>query len=112
MFGPFRASFVPQGGLLWKIPWRMSSRQKYRQRKRLQEVDHTIELLTKSLAETNQTCKAIEKLNDPAVFPKESEMAAKDKYTIFSRHSKGYRKGLHKVPKWTKVSHRVNPENF
>lgn len=35
--------------------------------------------------------------------PKEHEMPAKDKYTVFSPHSKGYRKGIHKVPKWTRV---------
>lgn len=36
--------------------------------------------------------------------PKEHEMPAKDKYTVFSKHEKGYRKGIHKVPKWTRVS--------
>jgi hypothetical protein len=30
-------------------------------------------------------------------------MPAKDKYTVFSRHDRGYRKGIHKVPKWTRV---------
>jgi hypothetical protein len=35
--------------------------------------------------------------------PKEHEMPAKDKYTIFSPHERGYRKGIHKVPKWTRV---------
>lgn len=35
--------------------------------------------------------------------PKEHEMPAKDKYTVFSPHAKGYRKGIHKVPKWTRV---------
>ena len=36
--------------------------------------------------------------------PKEHEMPARDKYTVFSPHEKGYRKGIHKVPKWTRVS--------
>jgi hypothetical protein len=36
--------------------------------------------------------------------PKEHEMPAKDKYTVFTRHAKGYRKGIHKVPKFTRVS--------
>ena len=35
--------------------------------------------------------------------PKEHEMPAKDKYTVFSATAKGYRKGIHKVPKWTRV---------
>ncbi len=30
-------------------------------------------------------------------------MPPRDKYTVFSRHAKGYRKGIHKVPKWTRV---------
>lgn len=36
--------------------------------------------------------------------PKEHEMLPKDKYTVFSPHARGYRKGIHKVPKWTRVS--------
>jgi hypothetical protein len=35
--------------------------------------------------------------------PKEHEMPAKDKYTVFSPNARGYRKGIHKVPKWTRV---------
>ena len=35
--------------------------------------------------------------------PKQHEMPPKDKYTVFSRQAKGYRKGIHKVPKWTRV---------
>jgi hypothetical protein len=38
--------------------------------------------------------------------PKEHEMPAKDKYTIFSAWDKGYRKGIHKVPKFTRVSYQ------
>lgn len=30
-------------------------------------------------------------------------MPARDKYTVFSPHARGYRKGIHKVPKWTRV---------
>lgn len=30
-------------------------------------------------------------------------MEARDKYTVFSPTSPGYRKGIHKVPKWTRV---------
>jgi hypothetical protein len=55
-------------------------------------------------------------------------MPAKDKYTVFSRHDRGYRKGIHKVPKftrvrprrllldfysyWTQLTLRVNPKGF
>jgi len=30
-------------------------------------------------------------------------MDPKDKYTVFSPHHRGYRKGIHKLPKWTRV---------
>lgn len=30
-------------------------------------------------------------------------MPARDKYTVFSPHVEGYRKGIHKVPKFTRV---------
>lgn len=30
-------------------------------------------------------------------------MPPRDKYTIYSPHERGYRKGIHKVPKWTRV---------
>ena len=59
-------------------------------------------------------------------------MDPKDKYTVFTPHARGYRKGIHKVPKFTRVrrlstrsfqalvdtqccpqiTHRVNPKGF
>ena len=33
-------------------------------------------------------------------------MPARDKYTVFNKHEKGYRKGIHKVPKFTRVRAR------
>ena len=33
-------------------------------------------------------------------------MTTRDKYTTFNRHSKNYRKPVHRVPKWTKLSFR------
>lgn len=30
-------------------------------------------------------------------------LSIQDKYTTFSPHDRGYRKSVHKVPKWTKV---------
>ena len=50
--------------------------------------------------------------NKSSFFPKENQMSSKDKYTVFDRKEKGYRKGIHKVPKWTKVSMRNNPKFF
>lgn len=44
--------------------------------------------------------------------PTEEEMLAKDKYTFFDRYEKKYRKGIHKLPKWTRVSQRLNPPGF
>ena len=35
--------------------------------------------------------------------PKEHEMHSRDKYTVYSATTRGYRKGIHKVPKWTRV---------
>ena len=47
-----------------------------------------------------------------AEMPTEAEMLARDKYTLFDRKHKGYRKGVHKLPKWTRVSQRLNPPGF
>ena len=44
--------------------------------------------------------------------PTEQEMLPRDKYTMFDRKQKGYRKGVHKLPKWTRVSQRLNPPGF
>lgn len=44
--------------------------------------------------------------------PTEQEMLPKDKYSIFDKKVRGYRKGVHKLPKWTRVSQRLNPPGF
>ena len=61
--------------------------------------------------------------------PTEPEMLAKDKYTIFDRKARRYRKGVHselgyllgdwvaltgiaELPKWTRVSQRLNPPGY
>jgi len=44
--------------------------------------------------------------------PTEQEMLPRDKYTMFDRKAKNYRKGVHKLPKWTRVSQRLNPPGF
>ncbi|EJD43012.1 60s ribosomal protein l31 [Auricularia subglabra TFB-10046 SS5] len=93
------------GGLLWKTPWRLSRTRKANQRERLKRVDEVIETVRQS----GITCSALEKALE---LPKEHEMLPKDKYTVFNAHSKGYRKGIHKVPKFTRITQRVNPKGF
>ncbi|KAI9836299.1 MAG: hypothetical protein M1837_003427 [Sclerophora amabilis] len=160
MIGPFRPTSSLSGGLLWKIPWRLSRHQKTRARKRLKLVDNVVATLDRALAKhghhtagcqqgdnavkageadesamevedddkrarkTSATAgstaisassrgtklKAIERWK--AEMPTEAEMQPRDKYTIFDRKEKGYRKGVHKLPKWTRVSQRVNPPGY
>ncbi|KAG8933937.1 hypothetical protein FRC03_002955 [Tulasnella sp. 419] len=105
MFGAFRPSPVSHGGLLWKVPWRLSAPRKARQRQRLRDVDEVIETVRQS----GVTCRS---LDLALALPKQHEMPAKDKYTVFSRSSRGYRKGIHKVPKWTRLTQRTNPLGF
>ncbi|KXN82508.1 54S ribosomal protein L31, mitochondrial [Leucoagaricus sp. SymC.cos] len=100
MLGAFRASSVNFSGLLWKTPWKLSVTRKANARARLKKVDAVIEAVRTS----GVRCKALDLALE---LPKEHEMPAKDKYTIFSRHEKGYRKGIHKVPKWTRVGYPV-----
>ncbi|TGZ84664.1 mitochondrial ribosomal protein L31 [Ascodesmis nigricans] len=110
MFGPFRASNPLFGGLVWKIPWRLSPPQKYRHRKRLQRVDEVIDTLESALKKQGESIAAIERWRHE--MPTEAEMEARDKYTMFDRKSKTYRKGVHKTPKWTRISQRLNPPGF
>ncbi|KAF2469358.1 mitochondrial ribosomal protein subunit L31 [Lindgomyces ingoldianus] len=110
MFGPFRLTNPLSGGLLWKIPFRLSRHQKSRQRLRLRHVDHVISTLSSALAKQAKSIRKIERWKE--VMPIEQEMLAKDKYSVFDRKVKRYRKGMHKVPKWTRVSQRLNPPGF
>ncbi|PSR78725.1 mitochondrial ribosomal protein L31-domain-containing protein [Coniella lustricola] len=110
MFGPFRMTNPLNGGLLWKIPWRLSKFQKRRHRLRLRHVDGVVATLDAALAKAGQTLPAVERWK--AEMPTEEEMLPKDKYTIFDRKEKRYRKGIHKLPKWTRVSQRLNPPGY
>ncbi|KAH3899702.1 mitochondrial 54S ribosomal protein mL60 SCDLUD_003987 [Saccharomycodes ludwigii] len=131
MFGCFKSTKPALGGLLWKIPWKMSNLQKARQRGRLQQVDKVLDNLKLGLHVSRCESKNIpfEKsivmkkllkprvkslafLSKPKNFPREEQMSPVDKYTIYSKYSKGYRKGIHKVPKWTRLSNRRNPQFF
>ncbi|EIW85251.1 60s ribosomal protein l31 [Coniophora puteana RWD-64-598 SS2] len=105
MFGAFRPSLVNQVGLLWKTPWKLSPTRKANARARLKKVDSVIEAVRASGVQ----CAA---LNTALLLPKEHEMDPRDKYTVYSRHHRGYRKGIHKVPKWTRTTNRVNPLGF
>ncbi|KAH9967883.1 60s ribosomal protein l31 [Russula dissimulans] len=105
MFGAFRPTAAVSGGLLWKVPWRLSATRKANVRDRLKKVDAVIEAVRASGVQ----CAA---LTDALALPKEHEMDPKDKYTVFSPHQRGYRKGIHKVPKWTRLTQRTNPRGF
>ncbi|KAH8878574.1 mitochondrial ribosomal protein L31 [Thozetella sp. PMI_491] len=110
MFGAFRITSPLNGGLLWKTPWRLSKFQKYRQRQRLRAVDSVVATVDRALAKKGDTVESLERWK--AEMPTEQEMLPKDKYTIFARYEKRYRKSIHKLPKWTRVSQRLNPPGY
>lgn len=93
MFGPFRITNPLSGGLLWKIPWRLSKFQKRRQRERLRAVDAVVATVDAAMAKKGTTVAAVELWK--STMPTEEEMLAKDKYTMFDRKEKRYRKGIH-----------------
>ncbi|KZT11480.1 mitochondrial ribosomal protein L31 [Laetiporus sulphureus 93-53] len=106
MFGAFRPTPISMGGLLWKIPWKLSPTRKANARTRLKRVDAVIDAVKASGVECEALTKALQ-------LPKEHEMSPRDKYTVFTRQlRKGYRKGIHKVPKWTRLTLRTNPTGF
>ncbi|KAL4067558.1 mitochondrial ribosomal protein L31, partial [Scleroderma citrinum] len=91
--------------LLRKTPWKLSPTRKANARARLKRVDAVIEAVRSS----GINCGALDRALQ---LPKQHEMHPRDKYTIFSAMSRGYRKGIHKVPKWTRLTLRVNPKGF
>ena len=95
MFGPFRITNPLSGGLLWKIPWRLSKFQKRRHRMRLRAVDNVVATVDAALAKKGETLEALERWK--AEMPTEAEMLPKDKYTVFDRKAKRYRKGIHRT---------------
>jgi hypothetical protein len=56
-------------------------------------VDNVIATVDSALAKTGQVSKSVERWK--AEMPKEEEMVARDKYTVFDRKAKRYRKGIH-----------------
>jgi hypothetical protein len=75
-----------------KIPWRLSKFQKARQRKRLRAVDTVVAVVDRALSKQGITTKAVERWKEE--MPVEQEMVPKDKYTIFDRKEKKYRKSI------------------
>lgn len=76
-----------------KTPWRISQPQKARQRKRLRAVDRVVDTVSAALQRNGHSTKAIERWY--AEMPREEEMLPKDKYTIFDKKEKKYRKSIH-----------------
>jgi len=124
-----------------KIPWRLSKFQKARHRERLRAVDAVVATVDQALAKKGETLKSLEVWKE--TMPSEAEMLPKDKYTMFDRKEKRYRKGIHskslvrllpllnprgirtvgwtemlilrsfaELPKWTRVSQRLNPPGY
>lgn len=73
----------------------MSKFQKRRHRLRLRHVDGVIETLDKALAKQGKTLPSVERWKSE--MPTEEMMMAKDKYTMFDRKEKRYRKGIHSM---------------
>jgi hypothetical protein len=71
----------------------MSSMQKYRHRQRLRRVDRLVECVDNALAKQGMTAAAVERWK--MEMPTEDEMEPRDKYTLFDRNAKKYRKGVH-----------------
>ncbi|WEW57104.1 hypothetical protein PRK78_002564 [Emydomyces testavorans] len=68
--------------------------QKARQRKRLRAVDKVVDTVSAALQRNGGlTTKAVARWYNE--MPREEEMLPKDKYTIFDRKEKKYRKGIH-----------------
>lgn len=90
----------------------MSRHRKFRHRLRMRMVDRNIARLAAGLLHDGMSCQIVSKLENE--LPKEHEMTAKDKYWVFckSKAAKGYRKGAHRQPKWTKITNRTPPFGF
>ncbi|RDW47661.1 mitochondrial 54S ribosomal protein YmL31 [Yarrowia lipolytica] len=112
MFGPFRQSMVTFGGYVHKqrYRWRLSPTQKAGQRKRIKAVDSVMDVLRSSMEKLGVTPKFLIKAETEC--PPSSAMLPKDKYTVFSKNHKGYRKSVHRVPNFTKTTNRKNPLGF
>lgn len=73
----------------------MSSMQKYRHRQRLRRVDRIVACVDNALAKQGMVAAAVERWK--LEMPTEAEMEPRDKYTLFDRNAKKYRKGVHSM---------------
>lgn len=73
----------------------MSKFQKARQRRRLRAVDTVVAVVDQALKTKGAIAKAVERWKDQ--MPTEQEMLPRDKYTMFDRKEKKYRKGIHSM---------------
>ena len=96
----------------------------------MQAVDQVVATVANALAKQGESLKSLERWNTE--MPTEAQMLPRDKYTMFDRKAKRYRKGIHStsfsgpwdfwrvvwltvalgLPKWTRVSQRINPPGF
>jgi len=67
-------------------------------------------IMLRDIVRNHGTTKLLERWK--VEMPTEADMLPRDKYTMFDRKVRGYRKGVHKLPKWTRVSQRLNPPGF
>ncbi|ORY33437.1 mitochondrial ribosomal protein L31-domain-containing protein, partial [Naematelia encephala] len=83
--------------------WRMTPTRKANQRARMKTVDSVIAAVVDSGIDAKSVRKAI-------TIPKEHEMDARDKYFTYAVKGRNFRKGVHHVPKFTRVS-QAHPFN-
>jgi hypothetical protein len=98
MFGAFHSTFMALSGLVNKRRFRLTKMQKYRQTKRLKNVDVVIDLLV----ESGVRCKA---LDIARLQPRTETMSSVEKYWVPSKRYPDGIKPIHWVPKWTKTPH-------
>lgn len=98
MFGAFTASFTCLSGLVKKKRFRLTKMQKYRQTKRLKQIDELVHVLTESGVK-------LKALDMARLAPKVEEMSAFDKYWVSAKRFRDGFKPIHWVPKWTKAPH-------
>lgn len=64
-------------------------------------MDRVVDTLSAALERNGQTSKAVTRWYDE--MPREEEMLPKDKYTLFDKKEKSYRKSIHSMfPFWTR----------
>ena len=91
---PIQSSSLTDCSPRRKIPWRLSNPQKRRQRKRLRLVDNVVATVDAALKrQSMESGRNLIRWKEE--MPTEQEMRPKDKYTMFDRKEKKYRKGIH-----------------